>query len=76
MHRLQSYLCDEWLDGDGPVSTLVDPSTEAPVAQAATGGIDFARALAHARSEGGRRLRAMTFAERGALLKAMSRALY
>ena len=74
--RLQSYLQDQWMSGEGPTRELVNPATEAVIAQTTTAGIDFAAALAHARTVGGPALRAMTFAERGALLKAMSRALY
>ena len=54
---------------------LVNPATEEPLARAGTGGLDLAQALAHARRVGGPALRAMTFAERGAMLKAVSDAL-
>ncbi len=74
--RLQSYLLDQWMPGEGPTRDLVNPTTEEVIAQTTTAGIDFAAALHHARTVGGPTLRAMTFAERGALLKAMSRALY
>ncbi|MDG1480630.1 MAG: 3,4-dehydroadipyl-CoA semialdehyde dehydrogenase [Myxococcota bacterium] len=74
--RLQSYLLDQWMPGEGPTRDLVNPATEEVIAQTTTAGIDFAAALHHARTVGGPALRAMTFAERGGLLKAMSRALY
>ncbi len=76
MIRLKSYVCDRWEAGDGPLRDLIDPSTEAVIAQTTTGGIAFDAALAHARDVGGPALRALTFAERGALLKAMARALH
>lgn len=76
MYRLESYLQDQWVFGAGTPQVLVNPATEAPLAETATGGLDFAGALAHARDVGGPALRALTFAERGALLKEMSRALY
>lgn len=76
MLRLQSYLQDQWVDGEGEPRVLVNPATEAPLAQTSTKGLDFAAALSHARTVGGPALRAMTFAERGGLLKAMSRALH
>lgn len=76
MITLTSYLQDRWVSGTGRAATLVDPSTEAPVATASTEGLDFGAALHHARTVGGPALRALSFAERGALLKAMSRALH
>ena len=76
MIRLQSYVNDAWVDGTGDTAILVNPSTEAPVAEATTGGIDMAAALAHARDVGGPALRALSFAERGDMLKRMAAALY
>jgi len=76
MVRLQSYLQDQWMPGEGTPRVLVNPATEEPLAETTTEGLDFAAALAHARDVGGPALRAMSFAERGALLKAMSRALH
>ena len=75
METLRSYLCDRWQAGDGRPRTLVNPATEAPVAQTSTAGLDFAAGLAHARDVGGSALRAMTFAERGAMLRALSEAV-
>ena len=76
MVRLRSHICGDWHAGDGPTRTLVDPATEAPVAEATTAGLDFHAALSYARDVGGPALRALSFAERGALLMAMSKALY
>ena len=76
METLQSYLAGEWIAGTGKMATLVDPTTEAPVAQASTEGLDLGKAIAFARSEGGPALRALTFAQRGELLRALSRLLY
>ena len=75
MKTLESYLCGAWHTADAGFAALVDPSTEVPLAQASSRGADFAAALDHARSVGGPALRAMTFGERGLLLKAMSKAL-
>jgi len=69
---LRSYVSGAWVEGQGKLQTLVNPATEEPLAQAGTGGIDMAAALDHARTKGGPALRALSFAERGALLKAMS----
>ena len=72
MLTLRSYVAGAWTEGTGTLQTLVNPATEEPIARAGTGGIDMGKALEHARSRGGPALRALTFAERGALLKAMS----
>lgn len=76
MIRLKSYVQDQWHAGEGTPRTLVNPATEEALAETTTAGIDFAAVLEHARTVGGPALRAMTFAERGALLKSWSRALY
>lgn len=76
MITLKSYLRGEWIEGTGAMATLVDPSTGEPVAQTSTAGIDFGPAVELARTQGGPALRAMSFAERGAMLKAMSKALH
>ena len=73
---LQSYLEDRWQSGQGAGAVLSDPTTEAAIATASTDGLDLAAAFEHARTRGGAALRAMTFAERGALLKAMSKAIH
>ncbi|MFT5358298.1 MAG: 3,4-dehydroadipyl-CoA semialdehyde dehydrogenase [Polyangiales bacterium] len=76
MTRLKSYVLDAWTDGEGEGSALINPTTEETVATASTAGIDRAAMLQHGREVGGPALRAMTFAERGELLKAMSKALH
>lgn len=76
MITLKSYLCGDWREGNGGETTLVNPATGEPVAVCSTRGLDLQAALAYARDTGGPALRAMTFAERGALLKRMSTALH
>ncbi len=72
---LRSYVQGRWVEGQGTLATLVNPATEEPLARAGTGGIDFAAALEHARAGAGP-LREMTFAQRGEILRAWSKALY
>ena len=55
---------------------LFNPSTEEIIATTCTDGLDFDAAFAHARTIGGPALRAMTFAERGALLTQMAAVLH
>jgi len=73
---LQSYLSGQWVAGTGEGSALYNPTTDEVVARASTSGLNLKEALAYARDEGGATLRAMSFAERGALLKAMSKAIH
>lgn len=73
---LQSYVYGSWVRGEGRPALLVNPSTEEPLAEASTEGVDFARVREHAVSKGGPALRAMTFAQRGEMLRALSRALH
>jgi 3,4-dehydroadipyl-CoA semialdehyde dehydrogenase len=75
MKTLRSYLGDRWVDGSGAPQTLVNPATEEPLAQVSSEGLDLASALDHARRKGGPALRALSFAERGALLKEMAKAI-
>jgi len=76
MSTLRSYVEDRWLEGQGGLATLVNPATEEPLARAGTSGIDFGKALEHARARGGPALREMTFAQRGDLCRAWSKALH
>jgi oxepin-CoA hydrolase/3-oxo-5,6-dehydrosuberyl-CoA semialdehyde dehydrogenase len=73
--KLQSYVCGAWQSGrDGGVA-MRDATTGDVIAQASSAGIDFAAVLAHAREAGGPALRALTFHERAALLKALAKHL-
>ena len=74
--RLRSYVMGEWIEGAGSHRPLVDPTRGVALAEASTEGIDMKAALAFARERGGPALRAMTFAERGALLAAASSAIH
>ena len=68
---LRSHLAGRWVEGGDP-QTLVNPATEEPLAQAGSAGLDLAAALDFARRTGGPALRALTFAQRGQLLRAMA----
>ncbi|HVY48271.1 MAG TPA: 3,4-dehydroadipyl-CoA semialdehyde dehydrogenase [Minicystis sp.] len=73
MEKLESYVGGAWIAGKGKPAVLVNPTTEEPLAEASTHGVDFRGALAFARETGGPALRALSFAERGELLRAVSR---
>jgi len=74
--NLESYLGGRWVAGTGAPALLVNPATEEPLAQIAAGGLDAGAALAHARDVGGPALGKLTFGERAALLRAMSRLIH
>lgn len=75
MITLKSFVNGRWQEGSGKPSTLVNPSTEEPIAETSTEGIDFAGAVRYAREVGGPSLRELTLGERAAMLKAMSKAM-
>src|SRR4051794_19503051 len=76
MQLLASYLSGAWSPGSGPKTPLVNPATEAALAEVHTGGHDLAAAFHHARSAGARELGALSFAQRGALLAALAKAIH
>ena len=76
MLKLKSFVSGDWHAGSGTTATLLNPATEEPMAETSTEGIDFSAALEHARTVGGRALRAMTFTERAEKLQAIYDALF
>ena len=76
MTSLQSYVSGRWVAGTGDPKTLHDPATEAVLGDVRPGGVDFAAALAHARTQGGPALLAMGFQKRGEMLKGLSAKLH
>ena len=73
--RLQNYALGQWVEGGGAGTELVSAVTGEPVAIASSEGLDFKSMLQYARDMGGSALRAMTFHERAARLKAMAKYL-
>jgi oxepin-CoA hydrolase/3-oxo-5,6-dehydrosuberyl-CoA semialdehyde dehydrogenase len=69
MTKLKSYLCGEWMEGEGDGEELLNPATEEVLARASADGLDRNRALVFARSQGGPALRALTFKHRGELIQ-------
>ncbi len=76
MIDLRSHLSGKWVRGAGAGTTLVNPATEEPLASATTEGLDLGAAMRFARDVGGASLRAMTFRQRGAVLREMSKAIH
>lgn len=76
LETLSSYVLDRWHAPQGETRTVFDPSTEEPLGELGTGGVDFAAVLEHARSVGGPALRALGFEARGRLLTDLSAAIH
>src|SRR5687768_12764362 len=76
MKELASFVSGTWAAGKGKSAELVNPATEEVLATTSTEGIDFGSAVTFARDQGGRALRSMTFAQRGEMLRAMSKAIH
>jgi oxepin-CoA hydrolase/3-oxo-5,6-dehydrosuberyl-CoA semialdehyde dehydrogenase len=76
MITLESYVLGRWQAGSGKPEILRDPTSEEPIAQASSEGIDLARVLAHGRETGGPALRALGFQKRAELLLALSKAIH
>ncbi|MEO1370750.1 MAG: aldehyde dehydrogenase family protein, partial [Acidobacteriota bacterium] len=72
---LKSYVRDAWLAAADGFRPIHNPSTEEEIGRVSSAGVDFLEVLGHARTVGGPALRRLTFAERGAILKGLSRAL-
>src|SRR6202048_871645 len=70
--NLESYLSGRWLRGEGVETRLVDPVKGDELATVSAKGLDLKGALEFARSEGQRRLRNLSYAERGKLVGAVA----
>jgi len=69
---IRNYACGKWIEGTGDGTPLVDSVTGEAFARTGTAGLDFAAMLRYGRTTGGRVLRAMTFQQRGNLLKSLA----
>ena len=76
MQTLESYVAGSWQAGSGPMAQIENPTNEEVIAETSSQGVDFGAALDHGRSVGGEALRAMSFGERGDMLKALSKAIH
>jgi oxepin-CoA hydrolase/3-oxo-5,6-dehydrosuberyl-CoA semialdehyde dehydrogenase len=72
---LESYVAGAWRTPTDDGAPVADAVTGAEVARVSSAGIDTRAAVAHARAVGGPALRALTFHERAALVKAVAGAL-
>lgn len=72
---LESYSAGRWFRAEGAGNPLHDATTGEEVARISAAGLDLSAMTAHAREVGGPALRALTFHQRAALLKAMAKDL-
>lgn len=70
--QLEHYVSGEWTAGQGDGVPLVDPVTGEELARASAQGIDIGAGLSYARNTGGPALRAMSYAERAAMLRSVA----
>ena len=73
--KIKSYVQGRWMASTDAGIAVRDATTGAVVAEVSSAGIDFAQVLDYARSRGGPALRALTFHERAARLKALGKRL-
>src|SRR4051794_18005570 len=72
---LLNHLAGRTQSGTGPGTALIDPVLGTELARVDATGLDLAAGFAYAREEGGPALRALTYAQRGALLAAIMKVL-
>ncbi len=72
MKKLQNYIQEKWVAGEGDGQLLYNAVTGEPIAKTSTRGIDMGAALHYARTVGNPALRKMTFHQRGNMLKALA----
>lgn len=72
MNKLMNYACGQWVAGEEKGQDLYNAITGEVIANASSKGLDFGQMCAYARKVGGPKLRAMTFQERGLMLKALA----
>jgi 3,4-dehydroadipyl-CoA semialdehyde dehydrogenase len=65
---LPNFLAGRWQTGAGVGTPLFDPITGTELARVSSAGLDLAEGFAFARDQGGAALRALTYAQRAALL--------
>lgn len=75
MKKLPSYIKGQWVEGVDVGREVCDAVRGEPVCTVSSEGVDFGAAVRYARETGGRALRAMTFHDRAAALKAMAKDL-
>jgi len=72
MEKLQNFITNNWIFGDGDGQILTNAYNGEAVGCVSTQGLDFSSALNYARNVGNPALRKLTFQQRGLMLKALA----
>jgi oxepin-CoA hydrolase/3-oxo-5,6-dehydrosuberyl-CoA semialdehyde dehydrogenase len=72
---LKNYARDRWYEASERLAEIRSAVTGETIARAGSAGLDFKAMLDHARQVGGPALRALTFHQRAAMLKALAQAI-
>ncbi|WP_408098815.1 phenylacetic acid degradation bifunctional protein PaaZ [Peredibacter sp. HCB2-198] len=72
MRQLENYALGKWTHGLGEGQQLFNAVTGEALYTASSRGLNFADMMDYARTTGGKKLRKMTFQERGRMLKALA----
>ena len=72
---LSNYVSGQWQSGQGAGTALLDPVLGTALVRVDATGLDLAAAFAFARHHGGAALRALTYAQRAAMLGAAAKVL-
>ena len=73
--KLENYALDAWKVSTGALAEVRSAISEEVVALTGSDGLDFGAMLDHARTVGGPALRALTFHQRAAIIKALAQAI-
>ncbi|MDP3615137.1 MAG: aldehyde dehydrogenase family protein, partial [Rubrivivax sp.] len=73
--RLSNFVAGRWQAGTGAGTALFDPVLGTELVRVDATGLDLPAAFAFAREQGGAALRAMTYAQRAAMLAALGKVL-
>lgn len=72
MRQLENYALGSWVKGQKEGQQLFNAVTGEAIFTASSEGLNFANMMEYARTTGGKKLRKMTFQERGRMLKALA----
>ncbi len=72
MLNVENYILGKWVRGDGDGQLLYNAYTGDAIAKASTRGLDMSDILVYARKKGNPALRAMSFQQRGLMLRSLA----
>ena len=72
MFQVKNYVLGQWVSGEGSEMNVYNALTGDKIGEVSSAGLDFNEILQYGRSQGGQKLRKMTFQERGRMLKALA----